>query len=89
MALITSNLTRGWASGRADKRVRRPRTPLLERVARRAARVLPTVAAARTILLSLAGFGLLTAAAWSLATWAGLATAGTSLLIIEYLTADQ
>lgn len=44
---------------------------------------------ARTPVLSVAGFALLSAAAWMLAVPAGLAAAGTSLLILELLSHDE
>ena len=65
---------------------KRPRTPLLTHLGRFAARALPTWAGLRTFTLSAAGFGALTAAAWTLALPAGLATLGVSLLLLEYLT---
>lgn len=44
---------------------------------------------ARTAVLTVAGFGGLTASAWTgLGTWAGLAAGGLSCLVIEYLTSD-
>lgn len=43
----------------------------------------------RTVVLSVAGFGCLTAAAWTMHTAAGLAVAGVSLLVVEYLTTEE
>lgn len=77
-----------WRSERASRRVRPPRTSLLVRAARLAARALPRWKQVRTAALSVAGFGLLTAAAWTVALWAGLAVAGVSVLLIEYLARD-
>jgi hypothetical protein len=88
MALL-GTLTSAYAAERSARRPRRTRTPLLVHAGRLAARVLPRWATIRTLLLSLAGFGCLTAAAWSVATWAGLAVAGVSLLLIEYLTSSS
>ncbi|MGW6502954.1 hypothetical protein [Nonomuraea angiospora] len=65
---------------------RPPRTPLTIRAARFLARRMPRWAALRTLLLSLAGFGMLTAAAWQLHTAAGLAVGGISLLVLEALS---
>ncbi|MFB4273043.1 hypothetical protein [Nonomuraea sp. GTA35] len=65
---------------------RPPRTPLTVRAARRLARILPRWSTIRTAVLSVSGFGLITAAAWHLHTVAGLATAGVSLLILEALS---
>lgn len=70
-------------------RVTRPRTPLLVRAGRVLGRVLPPWHAARRLILSVAGFGSLTAAAWTLHTAAGLAAAGVSLLILEALTSGS
>ena len=64
------------------------RRPLLATLAVLAARLVAAAPRARTALLSLAGFGCLTAAAWSVSLPAGLAAAGLSLLVLEYLTAD-
>ncbi|MEU6781479.1 hypothetical protein ABZ912_19925 [Nonomuraea angiospora] len=68
---------------------KRTRTPLTVRVARVLARRLPSWAALRTLLLSLAGFGMLTAAAWTLHMAAGLAVGGISLLILESLSGGE
>ncbi len=70
----------------AAAKPRRPRVPLTVRAARAAARLLPRWAAIRTLVLSVAGLGLLTAAAWTLHLAAGLAVAGVSLLILEALS---
>jgi len=75
----------------SDERVsavrrRKPRTPLLIRAGRAAARLLPTLAVIRTLVLSVAAFGALTAAAWLVAVPLGLAAAGLSLLLLEWLT---
>lgn len=43
---------------------------------------------ARTAVLTLAGFGGLTAAAWTVALPFGLAAGGVSCLVLEYLTSD-
>lgn len=73
---------------RAATRPRRPRTPLLVHAARLAARVLPRAGQLRRAALSLGGFGCLTAAAWTVAMPLGLAAAGISALLVEYLTSD-
>lgn len=45
---------------------------------------------ARSAVLSVAGFGSLTASAWTaLGTWAGLGALGVSCLLLEYLTGDE
>jgi hypothetical protein len=82
-------ITSAYRTERAVRRPRTPRTPLLVRAARTAARLLPTWRKVRTTALSLAGFGCLTAAAWTLALPLGLAAAGVSVLLIEYLTGDR
>jgi hypothetical protein len=68
---------------------RTPRIPLTVRAARWLARRLPAWAALRTLLLSVAGFGMLTAAAWTLHMAAGLAVGGISLLILEALSGGE
>ncbi|WP_327105871.1 hypothetical protein [Nonomuraea glycinis] len=61
-----------WAEAFVSERTavarspRKSRVPLTIRAARWLARKLPRWAAIRTLLLSVAGFGLLTAAAWML-----------------------
>lgn len=69
--------------------VRPPRIPYTVRAARWLARRLPSWAALRTLLLSVAGFGMLTAAAWTLHLAAGLAVGGISLLILESLSGGE
>ncbi|WP_049562226.1 hypothetical protein [Nonomuraea sp. SBT364] len=71
---------------RAAATPRPPRTPLAVRAARWLARRLPAWPAIRTLLLSVAGFGMLTAAAWTLHVAAGLAVGGVSLLVLEALS---
>lgn len=68
---------------------RPPRTPLTVRAARTVARLLPRWSTIRTAVLSVAGFGLLTAAAWYLHIAAGLAVGGVSLLILEALSGSD
>lgn len=85
MAML-STFTGAYRAQRAVAKPKRPRTPLLARLGRLAARALPTWQGFRTFTLSTAGFGALTAAAWTIALPAGLAAAGVSLLLLEYLT---
>lgn len=73
----------------AARTPRAPRIPYTVRAARWLARRLPAWAAVRTLLLSVAGFGLLTAAAWTLHLAAGLAVGGISLLILESLSGSE
>lgn len=87
MALLAS-FGHGYRAERATRRPRPKRTPLLTHAGRYAARILPTMAVLRTLLLTLAGFGCLTAAAWTIHLAAGLAAAGVSFLVLEYLTAS-
>lgn len=77
---------------RAERRTaapRPPRTPLLVRAGRLIARLLPRWATIRTATLSVTGFGLITAAAWTLHTTAGLAAGGISLLVLEALSGGE
>lgn len=87
MALLES-FTGAYKAERATARPRKHRTPLLVRAGRLAARALPNLVALRTLLLSVLGFGLISAAFWTLSLAAGLAAAGISLLVLEYLTAS-
>ena len=50
---------------------------------------LPQPKTVRATLLTIGGLGLLSAAAWTLATAAGLAAAGVSLLLLEWLTREE
>lgn len=61
------------------------RRPLLTVLAVAAARLVVATSRARTAAMSVAGFGCLVMAAWQLSTAAGLAMAGVSLLVLEYL----
>lgn len=67
----------------------RERTALLVVLARWAARLLVALPRLRTALLAIGGFGLLSAAAWMVAVPLGLATAGVSLLVLEYLSGED
>jgi hypothetical protein len=77
------------AERRTPRAPRAPRIPYTVRVARWLARRLPAWHALRTLLLSVAGFGCITAAAWTLHVAAGLAVAGVSLLVLEALSGGE
>jgi hypothetical protein len=85
MAML-SVLTNAYRTERATTHTKPRRTPLLVHIGRAAARLLPRWRQLRTIVLSLAGFGLISAAAWTVALPLGLLAAGISVLVIEYLT---
>ncbi|MFF4479459.1 hypothetical protein ACFY1A_20905 [Streptomyces sp. NPDC001520] len=51
-------------------------------------KLMPLWGQARTAVLTLAGFGGLTAAAWTVTPGLGLAAGGVSCLVLEYLTSD-
>lgn len=87
MALL-GTFTTAFKDERAITHRRTPRIPLLVRAGRLAGRLLPSLLALRTLLLSVCGFALITAAFWTLNLAAGLAAAGISLLVLEYLTAS-
>lgn len=75
---------------RAAEATRRPpRTPIAVHLARALARALPSLAALRTVVLSLAGLGLMSYAAWLWIHPLGYAAGGLSLLAIEYLSSDR
>jgi uncharacterized membrane protein YdjX (TVP38/TMEM64 family) len=69
-------------------RAPRTRRPILTILAVMAARAVAGFPRARTAVMSVAGFGCLVAAAWTVSMAAGLAAAGVSLLALEYLTDD-
>lgn len=74
---------------RATRRPRAPRTPLLVRAARLAARALPRARQIRSAVLHIAGLGMLTAAAWTVALPLGLVAGGLSLLILDFLAGER
>jgi hypothetical protein len=65
------------------------RTPVLVHLGRLAARAVAGLPRLRTATMSVGGFGCLVAAAWMVAVPAGLAAAGVSLLVLEYLSGEQ
>jgi hypothetical protein len=65
------------------------RRPLLEILGVAAARAVSRFPAARTAALVVGGFGLISAACWMVAVPLGLAAAGVSLLVLEYLTHEE
>lgn len=83
-----SSFRDGFAQQRATRKARPPRTPLLARAGRLAARVLPTWQTVRTTTLSVAGFGAISYGAYEWIEPLGYAAAGVSLLLIEYLTSS-
>lgn len=80
-----------WRAERAARQQqdRTPRIPLTVRAARLLARVLPRWAVLRTLVLSLAGFGCLTYAAFQWTPIAGWIAAGVSCLAIEALSGGE
>ncbi len=84
-SLSLGSFGRTYKAERANRAPRRPRTPLLVRAAKLAAAVLPTWSAFRTFVLTVAGLGLLTFAAWTVSLALGLAAAGVSALLLEWL----
>ena len=88
MAML-GTLTTAFAAERRIAKPKRRRTPLLARAGRLAARVLPTWQSTRTFILHVAGFGCLSYAAWQVSMAFGLAAAGVSLLILEWLTGSD
>lgn len=75
-----------YRAERAAATPKPPRTPLTIRAAQWAARRLPAWPALRRVVLVLAGFGLLVAAAWQVSLTLGLVAAGVSLLVVEALS---
>ncbi len=78
---------------RAIDAVAPPRTPLTVRAARLigslAARVTPSWAALRTLLLTVTAFALIDVAAWQWHTWSGLVVTALSLLAFEALSGSD
>jgi hypothetical protein len=78
---------------RAVRATKPPRTPLTVRAARliggAAARVSPSWAALRTLLLTVTAFTLIDVAAWQWHTWSGLVVTALSLLAFEALTGSD
>lgn len=85
----TSTFRASFRQARAEATRRPPRTPIAVRLGRTLGRLLPHLAALRTFVLSLVGLGLLSYAAWMLAAPAGLAVAGISVLVLEYLVSSD
>lgn len=87
--MVLAQLTQEFRRTRADRASaaarRPPRTPLAVRIGRALGKALPRLAALRTAVLSIAGFGLIDYAAWTWVPAVGYAAAGLSLLAIEYL----
>jgi len=79
----------------ADERARLREVPAVRRRAALAtlgmllARLVVALPRLRAAALSVGGFGCLTAAAWTVAMPLGLAAAGVSLLVLEWLTSDE
>lgn len=66
------------------------RRPLLTTLAVLAARVVAAAPRARTLVMSVTGFGCLVSAAWvTFGVGAGLAATGLSVLVLEWLTDGQ
>ncbi len=68
-----------YSATRARPAVRTVRLPTLR---------LPTLASVRQVALTVGGLGCLSGAAWTAATWAGLAATGVSLLLVNWLSGD-
>jgi hypothetical protein len=68
-----------YQATRARPSVRTVRLPVLR---------LPTLASVRQVALTVGGLGCLTAAAWTVALGFGLAAAGVSCLVINFLSTD-
>lgn len=88
MALQATSFGQAYKAARANRPPRQQRPPILATLGRLLGRLLPTWAAVRTLVLSLAGFGLLVTAAFTLHVAAGLAASGVCLLVLEYLTSS-
>jgi len=91
MAFLGTMRTSYTAERTADRSKRR-RRPLLVLAAQAlgtiGARLFPSWAALRTLVLTLAAFGLIDYAAFHFGQWVGFAVTGVSLLVVEALTGD-
>jgi len=89
MAFI-GTLRTSYTAERTADRPKRTRRPLLvlaaQALGRAAARISPSWAALRTLVLTLTAFALIDTASFHFGRWIGLAITGVSLLIIEALT---
>lgn len=92
--MALAQLTASYRQARTDRAAnaarRPPRTPLAVHIGRGLARITPRLAALRTAVLSVAGFGCIDYAAWLWIHAAGYAAIGVSILAVEYLiTSDS
>lgn len=74
-----------WKQGRAARRAKPRRTPLLALFTTYLARILPTWKRARTTVMQWTAFGALTFGMFQWSIIAGFVAAGVSLLFLEFL----
>lgn len=88
---VTSTFRASFRQARTDRAAKRrpPRTPLAVHLGRILAKALPSLAALRTAVLSLAGFGLIDYAVWTWSHGVGYAAIGVSVLAVEYLISSD
>lgn len=67
---------------------RKKREPLLTKIVKLTAKVLPRASSVRRFVLQVGGLSLLDAAAWQFTTWSGLLATGISLLVFDFLVSD-
>jgi hypothetical protein len=87
--MTVSTFTAAFHNERATRRPRAPRTPIAVRLGRLAAKTLPRFAALRRTVMITAGFGALSYAAYEVAHPAGIAAAGVSLLLLDWLSGSD
>lgn len=78
-----TTLTAAFKAERSTRRTR-TRTPISVKVGRVLARVLPSLAAVRTGVISLAAYSAISYGAWLMAEPAGFVVGGLSLLIFDW-----
>ena len=91
MAITTAvtDARTAFRAGRAERVTRRPRTPLLVRAARLAAKHLPAWSQVRSVAMNVAGFAGIDYGIWTANHTLGLIAAGVSLLILDYLSGER
>lgn len=83
--MTTDTYTAAWAAGRAQRRDKTARTPVLAAVVQAVARRAPSWKRTRTSVYTLGGLGLIDYAVYEWNHLAGYAAAGLSLLILEWV----
>jgi hypothetical protein len=86
---MIASATAAFRVARTTSKPRKPRTPLIVKLARFAGRVLPRWANVRRFTLHVGGFAAIDYALYEVAAPAGYAAIGVSLLLLDYLAGDK